>query len=97
MHSTSSAQHSSIISLLHEGYSLYQIQSRTGLGKSTVARIKKEVDMDKKNCKGGYPSKLSYQDKQSILCQITTGQVDMLFKLPTSLTTSFPTLSYLKQ
>jgi len=32
--------------------------------------------MDKKNCKGGHPSKLSYQDKQSILYQITTGQVD---------------------
>jgi len=32
--------------------------------------------MDKENCKGGHPSKLSYRDKQSILCQITTGQVD---------------------
>ena len=32
--------------------------------------------MDKENCKGGCPFKLPYQDKQSVLCQITTGQVD---------------------
>ena len=76
MHPLSSNKHSTAISLLHEGYSLRQIQSRTGLGKSTVGRIKKELDQDKENSKGGRPSKLSHWDKQTIMCQITTGRLD---------------------
>ena len=69
---------------------MHQIQSRTGLGKSTVARIKKEVDIDKENCKGGRPSKLSYQDKQPILCQITTGQVDNAVQATDFINNIFP-------
>jgi transposase len=76
MHSIPSTQCSTIISLLHEGYSLCQIQSKTGIGKSTIGRIKKEVDTDKENSQGGHPSKLSYRDKQSIYRQITTGKLD---------------------
>ena len=76
MKPTSSAQHSTVISLLQEGYSLRQIQSRTGLGRSTVGRIKKEVDSNKENNKGGHPSKLSPRDKQTIICQLTTGKLD---------------------
>ena len=71
-----SAQRSTIISLLHEHYSVREIQSRTGIGKSTIGRIKKEVDTDKENNKGGCPSKLSPRDKQSICHQITTGKLD---------------------
>jgi transposase len=71
-----SAQRSTIISLLHEHYSVHEIQSRTGVGKSTIGRIKKEVDTDKENNKGGCPPKLSPCDKQSIICQITTGKLD---------------------
>jgi transposase len=63
MKSTSSSQHTIVVSLLLEGYSVHQIQSKTGLGKSTVGRIKKDVDSDKENSKGGHPSKLSYCDK----------------------------------
>jgi transposase len=73
---TPSAQRSSVISLLHEGYSVHQIQSRTGLGKSIIGRIKKEIDQNKENSKGGRPSKLSHRDKQTIICQITTERVD---------------------
>jgi transposase len=76
MRPTSSTQRSSVISLLHEGYSLHQIQSRTGLGKSTIGRIKKEIDGDKENSKGGRSSKLSPGDKQFILRQITTGRLN---------------------
>jgi uncharacterized protein YerC len=50
MKAISTAQHSSVISLLDEGYSLHQIQDRVGLGKSTVGRISKEVLGDKENC-----------------------------------------------
>ena len=62
MQPTPSAQHSTITALL-KGYSLHQIQSKTGLGKSTVARIKKEVDQNKENSKGGCSSKLTSRDK----------------------------------
>ena len=76
MKSTSSSKHSAMVSLLKEGYSLCQIQSKTGVGRSTIGRIKQEVDLDKENNKGGRPSKLSSRDKQAIICQITTGQLD---------------------
>ena len=74
MQPISSSHRSTIISLLAEGYSVRQIQSRTGLGKSTIGRISKEVDLE--NNKGGHPSKLSTRNKQSIICQITTGKLD---------------------
>jgi transposase len=76
MHPISSAQRSTIISLLHKHYSVHKIQSRTGIWKSTIGRIKKEVDTDKENSKGGCPFKLSPYDKQSILHQITTAKLD---------------------
>ena len=62
MKAISAAQHSSVISLLNEGCSLHQVQDRTGLGKSTVGRISKEVLGDKENCPRGCPSKLSSHD-----------------------------------
>src|SRR5882724_8985829 len=65
-----------VISLLNDGYSLHQIEAKTHLGKSTMGRIKKEINVDKENSKGGCPSKLSYCDKQSIIFQITTGKLD---------------------
>ena len=76
MKPTSSTQCSIVISLLQEGYSLHQIQSKTGLEKSTVGRIKKKMDGDGENNKGGCPSKLSPADKWTIICQITTGRCD---------------------
>jgi transposase len=76
MKPTSSSQRSTVISLLTEGYSVHQIQSKTSLGRSTIGRIKKEVDLDKENNKGGRPSKLSPCDKQSIIRQITTRKLD---------------------
>ena len=76
MKSISSEKHSSVVSLLNEGYSQRQIQARTGLGKGTIGRISKEVEGDKENHPGGCPSKLSPWDKQSILRQITSGKLD---------------------
>ena len=57
MKSISTAQRSSIISLLNERYSHHQIQARTGLRKGTVGRISKEWDGNKENNSGGHPSK----------------------------------------
>ena len=66
MKPTSAIQHSTVISLLKEEYSVCQIESKTGLGRSTIGRIKKTADLDKENSKGGCPSKLSSHDTQSI-------------------------------
>ena len=76
MKSISAAQHSSVVSLLNEGYSHCQIQAKTGLGKGTIGRISKEVEGSKENHFGGRLCKLSTCDKQAIIRQITTGKLD---------------------
>ena len=76
MKATSTANCASVISLLEQGYSLRDIERRTGLGKSTVGRIKKHMDTDKENNPGGHASKLSACDKTSIICQIQSGKLD---------------------
>ena len=76
MHPTRSTQCFTAISLLQEGYSLHQVQSKTGLGKSTISRIKKEMGWDKENSKEGCSSKLSPHNKQLIIHQITTGKLN---------------------
>ena len=75
--SISAEKHSSVVSLLNEGYSHHQIQARMGLGKGIIiGRISREVEGDKKNHPGGHPSKLSPCDKQSIIHQISSGKLD---------------------
>ena len=76
MKPTTFQQHFTVTSLLQGGYSCRQIQSKTGVGKSTIGRIKKEMDGDEEKSKGGRPSKLSPSDKRSITRQITTGKLD---------------------
>ena len=76
MKATSSANCASVISLLEQGYSIRDIEKKTGLGKSTVGRIKKGMDTDKENSLGGRPSKLSACDKTSIIRQIESGKLD---------------------
>ena len=53
-----------------------QIETKTGLGKSTIGRIRKEMDVDKENIIQGRPSKLSTRAKQAIAWQITSGKLD---------------------
>ena len=62
-----SAQCSAVASLLAQGYSLCQIGAQTGLGKSTIGRIGRELEMDKENHPGGHPAKLTPHDKQAIV------------------------------
>ena len=76
MKATSAANHASVLSLLEQGYSVRDIEKRTGLGKSTVGKTKKEVDAGKENNLGGCPSKLSTHDKTSIISQIRSGKLD---------------------
>ena len=69
-------KHSSVLSLLEQGYSHRQIHDRTGVSMGTISRIGREVNTNKKNNSGGRPAKLSAHDKQSILCQITSDKLD---------------------
>jgi len=80
MKSISAEKHSSVLSLINEGYSQHQIHTRTGLGKGTIGRISKEVEGNKENHPGGRPSKLSPHDKESIICQISSGKLDNAFQ-----------------
>ena len=41
-----------------------------------VGRISKEVEGSKENHPGGHPSKLTAHDKQTIICQISSGKLD---------------------
>ena len=56
---TSVVNCTSVITLLEQGYSVRDIEKRTGLGKSTLGRIKKGMHTDRENNHGGYSSKLS--------------------------------------
>jgi Transposase len=50
--------------------------TKTGVSLGTISKINKELDFNKENNHGGHPSKLSAHDKQSIICQITSGKLD---------------------
>ena len=72
----SAEKHSSVVSLLKEGYSHHQIITETGVEIGIVNRIRKEVDLEKENNPGGHPFKLSAWDKWSITHQITSGKLE---------------------
>ena len=76
MRSITPAQRSTVITLLQDGYTYSKIQTKTGLGKATISRVKAEALADKENNPSGHPSKLTTHDKQSIICQISTGKLD---------------------
>ena len=97
MKPTSSTKHSAVISLLQQGYSLHQIESKTGLGKSIIGRINKKMDGDKENSKGGHPSKLSWATSDQLSVKSPVEDLIMLWRLPISSSTSFLILSHPKQ
>jgi hypothetical protein len=76
MRPTSAAKHSSVVSLLTQCYPHHQIHAKTSVSLGTISKINKELDFNKENNHGGHPSKLSAHDKQSIICQITSGKLD---------------------
>ena len=76
MKKTSSQKIQDVTIFLQQGYSCRQVQSMTGISKTTVSRINKTYAEDKENNKGGRPSKLSAADQRRIISKITTGQFD---------------------
>jgi hypothetical protein len=94
MKSTSSSQHAIVVFLLSERYSVCQIQSKSSIGKSTVGRIKKEVDSDKQNSKGGRPLIVT---NNPLFVKSPLESLIMLFRPPNLSTISSPLLSHHKQ
>ena len=76
MKPTLSTKNFIIISLLKEGHSLHQIQSKTGLWKSTIGKIDKETNGDKGKSRKESISKLSLGDKSPIIHQTTNWRLD---------------------
>ena len=76
MKKTSSQKIQDVTILLQQGYSCRQVQSITGISKTTASRINKTYTEDEENNKGGGPSKLSAADQRRIISKITTGQLD---------------------
>ena len=94
---TSAANCTSVISLLEQGYSVRDIEKRTGLRKSTVGRIKKGIHTGRENNHGGHPSKLFAHDKPPLFVKFNQKGWILLFRPPISLILPFHTLSIYKQ
>ena len=90
MKAISSASKQNAIHLLLEGYSLRQVQQKTGLGKSTVHRISKDIESDKENLKGGCPPKVSPSDAWQVVSRITSGCFDTATEAAKWLNTTLP-------
>src|SRR6266481_7106296 len=76
MHPLSLETHCNITSMLENGYSVWKIASRLGVGKSTIGEICSQLTLPLKENLGGHPSILSSQDKQHLVCLVTTGGAD---------------------
>ena len=90
MKPTSSTKHFIIISLLKEGYSLCQIQSKTDLWKSTIGIINKENNGDKGKSKKEFLSKLSLNDRSPIIHQTTNWRLDNAVEATHFIKNTFP-------
>ena len=93
MKPASSTKNFIIISLLKEGYSLHQIQSKTRLWKSTIGIINKETNGDKGKSKKESISKLSLSDNLSpIIHQTTNWRLDNAVEATHFIKNTFPDL-----
>ena len=72
----STDQYNSVVSHLAKGLSVRDIAKITGVGKTTVGRIKKEVEPNKENITPGRPSLLTPRDKRDLVLQIESGKMD---------------------
>lgn len=79
-----------IVSLLSSGLSTRAVASETGVSKSKVALINKEMGPDKENLPAGRPSKLSPTDKRAISLQINTGKAENAVQITQDINTILP-------
>lgn len=89
MKSISSAKQDLIISLLNSGLSTRAVASQTGVSKSKVCNIAKEMLPNKENLKAGRPSILSPRDKRAISMQIQSGRAETAVEIAQNLNPTF--------
>jgi hypothetical protein len=90
MKSITSAQLDKVLSLLSSGLSTRAVASQTGVSKSKVALIHKEMGPNKENVPAGHPSKLSPTDKRAISIQINTGKAENAVQVTQNINTILP-------
>lgn len=90
MKSITSAKLDKILFLLSSGLSTRAVASQTGVSKSKVALINKEMGSDKENLLAGCPSKLSSTDKRAISIQINTGKAENAVQVTKNINTILP-------
>src|SRR5882724_2242846 len=96
MQPTTSTKCSQVICLLN--YSLCQIEAKTCLGKSTIGRIKKEINVDKENStKEAIPQSSPIMTNSPLFTKSPLQSLIMLYRLSISSTTPSPTLSHPRQ
>ena len=76
MRPITSTQLDNVLSLLQTSSSTRDISAQTGVSKSKVASLAKEVIPDKKNHSAGHPKKLSATDEHAAIKQITIGRAE---------------------
>ena len=74
MRHITATQLGNILSLLQTTASTREIAPQTGVSKSKIASLAKEVVPDKENHPAGCPKKLSPTDEHAVIQQITTGK-----------------------
>ena len=63
-----------IISLLSHGLSTRKIEAHTGISKSKIALVAKDLVSNKENQPGGRPKKLSLHDQRAVSSLMKTGK-----------------------
>ena len=96
MRPTSAAKHSSVLSLLEQGYSYRQIHNKTSISLGTISKIGKEVDANKEAILVAIPPSFLPVTSSPLSDKSTLGGLTMLFRLQISLIPLLHTLSILK-
>ncbi|KAF5327981.1 hypothetical protein D9758_017675 [Tetrapyrgos nigripes] len=76
MRPITSTQKDNILSLLQTSASSREISAKTGVSKSKIASLAKEMYPDKENHQAGRPRKLSTTDERAAIQQINTGKAE---------------------
>ena len=94
---TSAANHASVLSLLEQGYSVRDIERRTGLGKSTVGRTKKRWIQTRKTILVDVLPSFLLMTKHLLFVKFNQGSWILLFRPLISSILLFSILSTPKQ
>lgn len=76
MHPISKAKHQTVVSMLLAGESFRDIEKKTGVGKSSVGKIRIKEGLNNENIKMGRKPKLTLWDRRRLSSQFESGKLD---------------------